>query len=64
MDHQILEHVSKKLREREVEIARVVGDGGCKSFDHYKELCGFIRGLQTAQFEIEDLVRKIKVNDD
>lgn len=61
---EILEHVSKKLREREAELARVVGDGGCKSFDHYKELCGFIRGLQTAQFEIEDLMRKIKENDD
>ena len=61
---QILEHLSKKLKEREVEIARVVGDGGRKSFDHYKELCGFIRGLQTAQFEIGDLARKIKVNDD
>ena len=61
---QILEHLSKKLKEREVEIARVVGDGGCKSFDHYKELCGFIRGLQTAQFEIGGLARKIKVNAD
>lgn len=61
---EILEHVSRKLKEREAELARVVGDGGCKSFDHYKELCGFIRGLQTAQFEIEDLMRKIKENDD
>ena len=61
---ELLEHISKKLRERESELARVVSEGGCKSFDHYKELCGFIRGLQTAQLEIEDLVRKIKVNDD
>lgn len=61
---EILEHVNRKLKEREAELARVVGDGGCKSFDHYKELCGFIRGLQTAQFEIEDLMRKIKENDD
>lgn len=59
-----LEHISKKLKERELELARVVSDGGCKSFDHYKELCGFIRGLQTAQFEIGDFVRKTKVNDD
>lgn len=61
---ELLEHVSRKLKEREAEITRVVGDGGCKSFDHYKELCGFIRGLQTAQFEIEDLMQKIKENDD
>lgn len=61
---KILEHLNKKLKEREAEIARIVDDGGCKSFDHYKELCGFIRGLQTAQFEVGDLARKIKVNDD
>jgi hypothetical protein len=58
------EYINKKLKERELELSRVVSEGGCKSFDHYKELCGFIRGLQTAQIEIEDLVRKIKENDD
>ena len=64
MEQQILGHLSKKLKERELEVSVVVSEGGCKTFDHYKELCGFIRGLQTAQFEIGDLVRKIKVNDD
>lgn len=58
------EYINKKLKERELELSRVVSEGGCKSFDHYKELCGFIRGLQTAQIEIEDLVRKMKENDD
>jgi hypothetical protein len=58
------EYINKKLKERELEVSRVVSEGGCKSFDHYKDLCGFIRGLQTAQIEIEDLVRKIKENDD
>ena len=58
------EYINKKLKERELEVSRVVSEGGCKSFDHYKDLCGFIRGLQTAQIEIEDLVRKMKENDD
>lgn len=64
MDYQILDHLNKKLNDRQLEIIGVVSEGGCKSFDHYKELCGLIRGLQTAQREIEDLVRKIKENDD
>ena len=64
MENQILDHINKRMKDREAEVIRVLSDGGCKSFDHYKELCGFIRGLQTAQFEIGDLLRKIKVNDD
>lgn len=61
---QALEHIGKKLNEREMDLVMIVSDGGCKSFEHYKELCGFIRGLQTAQLEISDLIRKIKVNDE
>lgn len=61
---QALEHISKKLKDRESELVIVVCDGGCKSFEHYRELCGLIRGLQTAQFEIGDLDRKMKENDD
>lgn len=64
MEKQVLDHLAKKLSERQNEIVELIGDGGCKSFDHYKELCGFIRGLQTAQLEIGDLVRKLKVNND
>lgn len=61
---QALEHIGKKLKEREMDLVMIVSDGGCKSFENYKELCGFIRGLQTAQLEISDLIRKIKVNDE
>ncbi len=64
MERRILDLLSSKLEEHRKSQAEVLCDGSAKSYDHYKELCGFIRGLQTAQFEIEDLVRKIKVNDD
>ena len=33
-------------------------------FAHYRELCGFIRGLQTAQTELGDLVRRLKEFED
>lgn len=61
---QALEHISKKLKDRELDLIGVVSQGGCKSFEDYRELCGLIRGLQTAQFEIGDLNRKMKENDD
>ena len=60
----LLEVLNKKLDEHVRQMVDVVSGGGAKSHDHYKELCGTIRGLQTAQMEIADLVRKIKDYDD
>ena len=54
------EYLNSKLEERRKELVEFLGDGGAKSYDHYKELCGVIRGLLTAQSEIGDLVRKLK----
>jgi len=54
---QLLDALNKQLVE-------VVSGGGAKSHDHYKELCGTIRGLQTAQYELADLVRKTKEYED
>ena len=64
MDEKILEYLTSKYVEREQSLVSFMADGGCKSFDHYKELCGVIRGLRAAQSEIEDLVRKMKDQDD
>ena len=60
MDEKILGHLSSKIEERRRELVEFLGDGGCKDFAHYKEVCGIIRGLLTAQSEIGDLVRKMK----
>ena len=60
----LLESLHKKLEEHVKQLIEVVSGGGAKSHDHYKELCGTIRGLQTAQYELADLVRKTKDYDD
>ena len=60
----LLESLNKKLDEHIKQLSEVVSGGGAKSHDHYKELCGTIRGLQTAQYELADLVRKTKDYDD
>lgn len=60
MDNRVLEHLynvhSKKIKELE----EFMGGGGCKDYPHYRELCGIIRGLRTAQSEINDLVQRYK----
>jgi hypothetical protein len=60
----MLEVLNKKLDEQVKQLVDVVSGGGAKTYDHYKELCGNIRGLQTAQYELADLVRKTKDYED
>lgn len=64
MDRKALSYVNSKLEERRVELLEFLGEGGAKDYAHYKEVCGVIRGLQTAQSELGDLVRKIKEFED
>ena len=64
MDHKLLDILNGKLNEQVQQLVDVVSAGGAKSHEHYKELCGTIRGLQTAQMELADLVRKTKDYDD
>ena len=60
----MLEVLNSKLEEQVKQLVDVVSGGGAKTYDHYKELCGTIRGLQTAQYELADLVRKTKEYED
>ena len=64
METKIFESLNGKLEEEIKSVVQVLCDGGAKSYDHYKELSGTIRGLRTAQREIGDLVRKLKDIDD
>jgi len=64
MDERVLDILNKKLEAQVESFRAILCDGGAKSFDHYKELSGTIRGLQLAQYELGDLVRKLKEHDD
>ena len=61
---QLLDVLHQKLEDQLQPLRRAVSDGSAKTYDHYKELCGTIRGLETAQLEIKDLVRKLKDSED
>ena len=64
MDQKRAEILNKKIQEHINQHLGVLSDGVAKDYAHYKELCGAIRGLQTAQMEINDLVRKLKDDED
>ena len=61
---QTLELLDKKLDEEIKLIVDSLSDGVATDYAHYKELCGAIRGLRTAQRELNDLVEKLKEADD
>ena len=60
MDVKLADVLNKKIQEHINQHLGVLSDGVAKDYAHYKELCGAIRGLQTAQMEINDFVRKLK----
>jgi hypothetical protein len=64
MSNTVMDILQKKLKEQEESHVQALSGGVAQDYASYKELCGVIRGLQTAQREIADLVRKLKENDD
>ena len=64
MDDKLMDLLKRKLVEQEESHVQALVGGAVKDYAEYRELCGVIRGLQTAQREIADLVRKLKDEDD
>jgi hypothetical protein len=64
MDTQVLEYLDKKYGDEIKVIQENLGAGVAKDYAEYQNLCGVIRGLLTAQREINDLLRKVKDYDD
>jgi hypothetical protein len=64
MEVRIFEILNQKINERVADINRTLSDGVAKDYADYRGMCGVIKGLQTAQFELNDLLRKIKDDDD
>ena len=64
MELKIFDILNQKLNERVMDLTRSLSDGVAKDYAEYKGMCGVIKGLQTAQYELNDLLRKIKESDD
>ncbi len=64
MELKIFELLNRKFNEQIEFFNQSLSDGVAKDYADYKEMCGVIKGLRTAQLELNDLVRKIKESDD
>jgi hypothetical protein len=64
MEIKIFQILNQRITERVMDLSRTLSDGVAKDYADYKEMCGVIKGLQTAQYEVNDLLRKIKDDDD
>lgn len=64
MEQKILELLLSKLEAERASLIESLGDGVAKDFAAYKELCGVIRGLLLAQSEVNNLLQKLKDDDE
>ncbi len=64
MANTVMDLLQRKLKEQEESHVQALAGGAVADYAAYRELCGVIRGLQTAQREIADLVRKLRELDD
>jgi hypothetical protein len=65
VDRATLDHLFNICGKKVRDLEDFMAEGGCKDYPHYRELCGIIRGLRTAQSEIADLVQRNRdFNDD
>ncbi len=64
MEMKIFEVLNQKINERVQDISGSLCDGVAKDHADYRGMCVVIKGLRTAQYELNDLLRKIKDDDD
>ena len=64
MNKSRLDLLISKLEERKSSFVEALSTGVSKDYAEYREMCGVIRGLATAQMESADLKRKLKEVDD
>jgi len=63
MSNTVMDLLQRKLKEQEESHVQALAGGAVADYAAYRELCGVIRGLQTAQREVADLVRRLKDED-
>lgn len=57
MSKTVFDVLIDRVGEHIASYEQAVISGGAKDWPEYRELCGLIRGLETAQREIRDLSR-------
>jgi len=62
--NSVFDLLQKKIQDRIQNLNESVSNGSAKDYAEYRELCGVIRGLRSAQMEIQDLESRIKEDED
>ena len=63
-DYKTLAYITKEIVKQRETYETAVQRGSAKDFAEYKNLCGLIQGLMTAETIINDLVQKMEKSDD
>tara|TARA_R110002126_G_scaffold102647_1_gene234729 strand:+ start:55 stop:252 length:198 start_codon:yes stop_codon:yes gene_type:complete len=64
MAKTVFDVLADKLTDHKKSSEEFLNSGGCKDFAGYREVCGVIRGLDTALREINDLSRNYMEDED
>jgi len=64
MSNTVMDLLTRKLKELEDSHTQALAGGAVADYAAYRELCGKIAGLQTAQREVADLQQRLKAADD
>lgn len=62
--NSVFDLLQKKIQDRIQNLNESVSNGSAKDYAEYRELCGVIRGLRSAQIEVQDLESRIKEDED
>lgn len=60
----VFDVLEKKMKDSLSGAQERLCGGGAKDFAEYRETCGYIRGLETALREVQDLARNYLEGDD
>lgn len=64
MPKTVFDVLNENIMERIESAKQHLANGNAKDFPEYRELCGLIRGLESAQREVNDLSRHFMEDED
>ena len=64
MDSSAFDYLIKQLKEQRDSTAGALADGRAKDMEEYRDLSGFIRGIDFALSEIAEVQKKLEESDE
>lgn len=64
MTDKVIGVVLDELRARKAQLSNAVAQGGIKTFEEYKFMCGEIRGLAAVEMYLVDLAKNLESFDE